>query len=107
MLLRNIHYAQNYTIITSYTNCILWSAYHASVQEVTTLTPAINSLLPLFVDSVQSVAMIKHFMTIVKELVQHLNPGQVPVVTADQPLLSLIVLCAYLARYPRRELHTL
>ena len=84
---------------------MLWSEYHASVQEVTITPPAINIRLPLFVDSVHSVAMIKHSMTIVKEVVQHLNSG--PVLTADQPLLSLIVLCTYPAQYTRRELHTL
>ena len=54
MLLRKV---QNYATIISYTNWILWSAYHASVQEVT--IPS-NTLLPLLVDSVHSVAMIKH-----------------------------------------------
>ena len=33
--------------------------------------------------------MIKHTMTIVKAVVQHLNPGQAPVPTADQPLFAL------------------
>ncbi len=33
-----------------------------------------------------SVAMIKHSMTLVQAIVQYLNPGQVPVLAADQPL---------------------
>ena len=33
--------------------------------------------------------MIKHSMAIVKAAVQHLNPGQVPVLAADQPLYAL------------------
>ena len=36
-----------------------------------------------------SVAMIKHSMTIVQAAVRHLNSGQVPVLTADQPLFAL------------------
>ena len=36
----------------------------------------INVLLPLFLESAHSVAMIKHSMTIVQAAVQHLNPGQ-------------------------------
>ena len=40
----------------------MWFAYE---QKVTIPPLAINTLLPLFVDSVHSVAMIKHFMTIV------------------------------------------
>ena len=33
--------------------------------------------------------MIKHSMIIVKEAVQHLNPGQIPVLATDQPLFAL------------------
>ena len=50
---------------------------------------AINTLLPLFLDNAHSIAMIKHSMSIVKAVVQHLNPGQAPVLTADQPLFAL------------------
>ena len=47
------------------------------------------ALLPLFSENANSVAMIKHAMTITKEATEHLNPGQIPVITMDQPLLSL------------------
>ncbi|XP_072178978.1 uncharacterized protein [Diadema setosum] len=57
---------------------VSWSAYHASFQKALIPPAAINALLPLFVDSAHSVAMIKHSMTIVKAAIQHLNPGQVP-----------------------------
>ena len=50
---------------------------------------AIKGLLHLFLDSAHSVAMIKHSMTLVQSIVQHLNPGQVPVLAADQPLYAL------------------
>ena len=63
-----------------------WSAYHASIQEA--IIP-INGLLPLFLETAHSVAMIKHSMIIVKEAVQHLNPVQVPVLVTDQPLFAL------------------
>ena len=33
--------------------------------------------------------MIKHSMDIVKTSVQYLNPGQIPVLAADQPLFAL------------------
>lgn len=68
---------------------ISWSAYHAAIQETVIPPAAINALLPLFEDSAHSVAMIKHSMTIVQAAVQHLNPGQVPVLAADQPLFAL------------------
>jgi len=50
---------------------------------------AINTLLPPFLDNACSIAMIKHFMSIVKAVVKHLNPDQAPVLTADQPLFAL------------------
>ena len=68
---------------------ISMSAYHASIQTTEIPPAAIIALLPLFMDSAHSVAMIKHSMTIVQATVQHLNPGQVPVLTADQPLFAL------------------
>ena len=71
------------------TEWISWSAYHAGIQVAANPPAAIIALLPLFLDSAHSVAMIKHSMTIVKAAVQHLNPGQVPVLTADQPLFAL------------------
>ena len=33
--------------------------------------------------------MIKHSMTLVQAAIQHLNPGQTQVLSADQPLLAL------------------
>lgn len=68
---------------------ISWPAHHASIQEVVIPPPAIIALMPLFLESAHSVAMIKHSMTVVQAAVKHLNPGQVPVITADQPLFAL------------------
>ena len=49
----------------------------------------ISSLLPLFTESSKSAAMMYHSMNIGKQAVQHLNPGQVPFITVDQPLFAL------------------
>ena len=65
-----------------------WSAYHASIQKTEIPPAAINALLPLLLENAHSVAMIKYSMDIVKTLVQHLNPGQIPVLAADQPLFT-------------------
>ena len=46
-------------------------------------------LLPLLQDETHSVATIKHALQKIRETVRFLNPGQIPVVTADQPLYSL------------------
>lgn len=40
---------------------------------------------PLFPDQAKSIAMIRHAMDIIKLSVNHLNPGQVPVIALDQP----------------------
>ena len=68
---------------------VSWSAYHASIQTTEIPPVAINALLLLFLENAHSVAMIKHSMDIVKTSVQYLNPGQIPVLAADQPLFAL------------------
>lgn len=67
-----------------------WAAYHASLQS-RTASRAIcpTALLPLFLESAHTVAMIKHSMDVVRNSVEHLNPGQISVVTFDQPLFAL------------------
>ena len=68
---------------------VSWSAYHADMQQAVIPPAAINALLPLFLDDANSVAMIRHSMDIVKAAIQYLNPGQTPVLAADQPLYAL------------------
>ena len=70
---------------------VSWAAYHASKQSapVDPSSLAITSLPPLFRDQANSVAMIRHSMDVIKTAVDILNPGQVPVITADQPLYTL------------------
>ena len=79
------------TDVLSGSQMISWAAYHASQQ---TLPPddsdvALISMLPLFHNQAKSVAMIRHSMNIVKTAVAVLNPGQVPVISCDQPLYKL------------------
>ena len=45
-----------------------------------------NVLLPLLEESVNSPAMVRHCVKIVKLLVSKLNPGQFTVITGDQPV---------------------
>ena len=67
-----------------------WSAHHASEGQHDEITQSvISSLLPLFPDQAKSVAMIRHSMDIIKACVNHLNPGQVPVIAMDQPLYTV------------------
>ena len=49
--------------------------------------PVITALLPLFQDYAHTLAMTKHGMHLIKAT-NHVNPGQVPVMTVNQPLLA-------------------
>ena len=67
---------------------VSWSAYHGERQQHLN-TRFQSSLLPLFAECAHSLAMIKHAITVVMKAVQHLNPGQAPVIAFDQPLYTL------------------
>ena len=68
---------------------ISWAAYHAENQESCDRIITPTALLPLFQESAHTVAMVRHSMDVVKIAVEHLNPGQTPVLTFDQPLFAL------------------
>lgn len=68
---------------------ITWSSYHADKERGSASTPGKSILLPLFSEKAASVAMVRHGMTIIKDITHYLNPGQVSVMTADQPLYAL------------------
>ena len=70
-------------------DAIAWAAYHASLQPPIEDPPARSALLPLFYEKSATPAMIKHGMNVIREAVEYLNPGQVPVTTFDQPLFAL------------------
>ena len=66
-----------------------WAAFHASRQTLEIRPTCSTVLLPLFQESAHTVAMIKHSLDVISKSVEHLNPGQGPVVTFDQPLYAL------------------
>ena len=68
---------------------ISWSSFHSSKNRGPSVKVSLTSLLPLFHEQAHSVAMIKHSMDKVKEVVNFLNPRQTPIITADQPLFVL------------------
>ncbi len=68
---------------------ISWSAFHASLANIPVNPPVLSSLLPLFYEKVSTFSMVKHGMEIVRQITEHLNPGQIPVTTFDQPLFAL------------------
>lgn len=68
---------------------VLDEAFHASQQTQGIRATCSTVLLPLFHESAHTVAMIKHSLDVISKAVEHLNPGQSPVVTFDQPLYAL------------------
>jgi hypothetical protein len=69
---------------------ISWAAYHASlIQSRNEHLPVISGLLPLFQEKAATISMVKHGMNVVRQVTEHLNPGQIPVVTLDQPLYAI------------------
>ena len=68
---------------------ITWASYHSNTLQQENAHPAISTLLPLFYEKADSPAMIKHGMDVISQVTTFLNPGQVPVITVDQPLFAL------------------
>ena len=49
-----------------------------------------SSVIPLFYEKSATPAMIKHGMDVIRQAIQYLNPGQIPVTTFDRPLFALV-----------------
>ena len=69
---------------------ISWAAYHASNQPKTEIIPSKVALLPLFREKAQTTCMIHHAMNMVVDATKHINPAQITVIEADQPLYAII-----------------
>ena len=65
------------------------AAYHARNQESQDELSQHQPYSRYFHESSHTVAMIRHSIEVVRSAVEHLNPGQTPVVTVDQPLFAL------------------
>ena len=68
---------------------ITWSAHHATQKRSSPFEVSLSAIMPLWRDQAHSVATIKHAMAKVRDTVAFLNPGQTPVIAADQPLYAL------------------
>ena len=68
---------------------VSWGAFQSRVLSSSPTASAISALLPLFPNQAKSIAMIRHAMEIIKLSVNHLNPGQVPVIAFNQPLFAI------------------
>ena len=69
---------------------LMWSSFHAARSDaVGQPDKNIAALLPLFRDKAATPEMIRHGMNLIKDVTEHLNPHQVPVMVVDQPLYDL------------------
>ena len=71
-------------------NDLSWAAFHAQCDTRDTSCCALSTLLPLFRHTANSPAMMRHCLNVVQAAVGKLNPGQIPVITGDQPLYALM-----------------
>ena len=68
---------------------LTWSAYNASLLGDQLRLKDLSVLLPLFRESLKSLAMIKHGLDIIKIAVDKANTEQAPVVVFDQLLYAI------------------
>ena len=45
-------------------------------------------MLPLFAEEASSPYVLRHCFDVIQAAVQHVNPGQIPVICVDQPLFA-------------------
>ena len=69
---------------------ITWGGFNSQCMNDESGKPRAEiGILPLFLDKAASPSMMKHSMNIVKKSTEFLNPGQTPVLGADQPLFAI------------------
>ena len=68
---------------------ISWAVYNASLEADVKKVKANISIMPLFNESANTVAMVRYAINLSKFAIEHINPMQTPVEVMDQPLFSL------------------
>ena len=68
---------------------ISWSSFHADCESEKDILAALIAMLPPFGEQWKSIAIICHFMNMIKASVEMLTPGLTPLVAFDQPLYAI------------------
>ena len=71
-------------------SALSWAAFMANQNELPATKPAITGYFPIFEEKAASFPMLQHGMKVVSTMVEKLNPGQKPVLVADQPLFAIL-----------------
>ena len=75
-----------------------WAAYFASREEQIKKETVTSQILPVFIEEAATPSMVKHCLTVILKCHNYTNPGEVPWVTADQPLYALLKIIQW--RFP-------
>ncbi len=82
------HVEKLHTADMSHESNISWAAYDANRMPESNRLPSINVMLPLFAEAASSQSMLRHCFDVIQAAVQHVKPGQIPVICIVQPLLA-------------------
>ena len=66
----------------------LWAAYHVSTMPPTDGFQSVKAMLAFFQHEASPPAMVFHSFEDIQAAVQHINPGQTPVISVEQPLFA-------------------
>lgn len=79
------------------------NVYH-STNDTAEKPKLINSILPIFEETPNSVDNMLHFIKVIKNTTQFLNPGQHAIIGVDQPLYALGKKLQFTGSYPEIDL---
>ena len=77
--------ATNLTVVDGQIN---FASYFSGITQ-NKMPKTSSTLMPLLEESINSTSMVRHCMNLISELTNHLNSGQVTVITADQPVFAI------------------
>ena len=65
---------------------LTWAGFNSKLQSNEVVKPpAVIGMLPIFPEKAPTASMLKHGLTVIKDAIEFLNPGQTPVAGGDQP----------------------
>ena len=77
-----------------------WAQHHAAKERSEVRRKDISAMLPIIDEPVHTLDMQYHCMTLIAKTIEHLNPGQIAVDTADEPIFALTK--ELMIRFPER-----
>ena len=67
-----------------------WSGFNSGPEDANAINPPAEiDILPIFPDKSTDPPLVNYIMLLVQKWKQFFNPGQTPVIGADQPLYTL------------------